>query len=108
MNNSTTDQNLILKTLKGHSKSVTALDVANINSDSPIIFSGSHDGLIIHWDSKSGIMDSVQNGSVGQHKNQVQSMKYDSISNTLVTCSLDDTVKFVDVSSFKYVYLYFY
>jgi len=99
---------LILKTLKGHSKSVTALDVANINSDSPIIFSGSHDGLIIHWDSKSGIMDSVQNGSVGQHKNQVQSMKYDSISNTLVTCSLDDTVKFVDVSSFKYVYLYFY
>lgn len=100
-NNSSADQS-ILRTLKGHSKSITALEVAHVNSDNPVIFSGSHDGIIIHWDSNSGQMDSVQNGATSQHKNQVQAIKYDSIDKCLVSCGLDDTVKFVDVNDFKY------
>lgn len=101
-NNASADQS-ILRTLKGHSKSITALEVAHVNSDKPIIFSGSHEGLIIHWDANSGQMDSVQNDTASQHKNQVQAIKFDSTGNCLVTCGLDDTVKFVDVNDFKYI-----
>jgi len=92
----------ILQTLKGHSKSITALDVAFVNSDKPVIFSGSHDGLIIYWNAQDGHMNSIKSSSIGPHKNQVQTIKYDSVSNSLITCGLDDTVKFVDVSELKY------
>lgn len=92
----------ILQTLKGHSKSITALDVAFVNSDKPVIFSGSHDGLIIYWNAQDGHMNSIKSSSIGPHKNQVQTIKFDSVSNSLITCGLDDTVKFVDVSELKY------
>ena len=102
LNFNTSSDLSVLQTLKGHSKSITALDIAFVNSEKPIIFSGSHDGLIIYWDSLTGKMDSIQSGSTSQHKNQVQAIKYDSLSNSLITCGLDDSVKFVDVASFKY------
>ena len=101
-NNSSVEQP-ILQTLKGHSKSITALEVAFVNSDKPVMFSGSHDGLIIYWDSVTGKMDSIQSGSSNQHKNQVQSIRFDLLSNCLVTCGLDDTVKFIDVNTYKYM-----
>jgi WD40 repeat protein len=47
-------------------------------------------------------MDSIQSGQYGQHKNQVQSIKYSSVMNSLVTCGLDDTVKFIDLNDYKY------
>ena len=96
--NVTNEGNNIQRTVKGHTKSVTALQVAGSN-----IFSGSHDGLIIHWDANTGNMDSVAtNESVAQHTNQVNSMSYDAVSNTLVTSALDDTVKFIDAQRFVY------
>lgn len=102
-NNTTSTDESILRTIKGHSKSITALEVAHINSEQPIIFSGSHDGHIIHWDANTGQMDSVQSGTATEHKNQVQAIKFDSVNRCLVTCGLDDTVRFVDVNDFKYM-----
>ena len=100
-NDASTDRP-ILRTIKGHTKSITALEVAHVNTTSPILFSGSHDGLIIHWDATTGEMDSVQPGTVGPHKNQVQDMKFDPASALLVTCGLDDTVRFID--DYKYMF----
>ncbi len=93
----------ILKTIKGHSKSVTALEVAYVGSESPLIVSGSHEGLIVHWNSSDGKMDVVKASSVGQHKNQVQTIRYDVMSDTLISCGLDDTLKFVDAKELKYM-----
>ena len=105
------DASAIDKVVKGHSKSITALEIVNnskassiSNANEPLIVSASHDGLIIYWNSANGRMDSVKATNVGQHKNQVQSIKYDSASNQLVTCGLDDTVKFIDLNGeFKYM-----
>jgi WD40 repeat protein len=47
-------------------------------------------------------MDSIQQGACGAHKNQVQSIKYCQLINSIVTCGLDDTVKFIDMNDFKY------
>jgi WD repeat-containing protein 1 (actin-interacting protein 1) len=107
LNSSTTEtgpQNQILKTLKGHSKSITALEVVNVNTENPLIISGSHDGLIVYWNSTDGKMDTIKNGPVGQHKNQVQAIRYDSENDSLISCGLDDTLKFIDVKELKYVY----
>ena len=88
----------ILRTVRGHTKSVTALAVANTT-----IFSASHDGLIIHWNAATGDMGAVAtNESINQHSNQVNSMAFHGLSNTLVTCGLDDTIKFIDTQRFVY------
>lgn len=105
------DASAVDRVVKGHGKSITALEVvshgtaSNVSSaNEPLIVSASHDGLVIYWNSANGRMDSVKAANVGQHKSQVQSIKYDSASGQLVTCALDDTVKFVDVNGeFKYM-----
>ena len=97
------DASPLIKTIKGHTKSITALEVVYVGSESPIVVSGSHEGLIIHWNSSNGQMDVVKAGSVGQHKNQVQAIRFDALNDTLITCGLDDTLKFIDVKEFKYV-----
>ncbi|CAF0949424.1 unnamed protein product [Brachionus calyciflorus] len=94
----------ILKKIKGHSKSITALEVAYQGTDTPIIFSGSHDGVIVYWNSVNGEMDQVKAGSVTQHKNQVQSIRYDAFNEQVLTCGFDDVVKFIDVKEKKYVH----
>jgi WD repeat-containing protein 1 (actin-interacting protein 1) len=94
----------VLQTIKGHTKSITALEAANVGQDSPLLFSGSHDGLIIHWHSKTGRMDVVQqNGSVGPHKSQVQCIVFDPVGNYLLSCGLDDTFKCIDPVTLSYV-----
>jgi WD repeat-containing protein 1 (actin-interacting protein 1) len=96
---------LVLQCIKGHSKSITALEVAAVPGlNAPLIFSASHDGLIIHWHSQTGRMDAVHSsGGVAQHKNQVQSIVYDSFNNYLLSCGLDDTFKCIDPVSLSYV-----
>jgi WD40 repeat protein len=100
------DASVVDRVVKGHSKSITALEIVNkpssFSGNEPLIISASHDGLIIYWNSANGKMDSIRAGNIGQHKNQVQSIRYDSGSNQLVTCGLDDTVKFIDLDEFKY------
>lgn len=93
----------VVKRLKGHNKSITALEVVG---DAGVIFSASHDGLICHWNAQTGEMDVVEaSGGVQQHKNQVQAMRFDEKNGLLVTVAYDDTLKFVDASQFKYVYV---
>lgn len=104
--NGSGDASVVDRVVKGHSKSITALEIVNkassFSGNEPLIISASHDGLIIYWNSANGKMDSIKASNIGQHKNQVQSIRYDSGSNQLVTCGLDDTVKFIDLDEFKY------
>lgn len=66
------------------------------------MISGSHDGLIIYWDTVTGEMDSIKPGNCGAHTNQVQCIKHNKSNNLLITCGLDDTLKFIDLNEFKY------
>ncbi len=70
---------------------------------SPLILSGSHDGLIVHWNPINGDMDNMKSTSVQPHKNQVQTIRFDVASNIVVSCGLDDTLKFMDINLFNYV-----
>ena len=90
----------VTKRLKGHNKSITALEIARGST----IISASHDGLICHWDAQTGNMDGViDDRGIHQHKNQVQAMRYDETNGIIVTCGLDDMLKFVDANDFRYM-----
>jgi WD repeat-containing protein 1 (actin-interacting protein 1) len=93
------DNDFLIRVLKGHSKSITALECVG----SSHIFSASHDGLIIHWNPDTGDMDSIKTTSIGGHTNQVQGMSYDNFSNSIVTCGIDDVIKFIDIGTFSFV-----
>lgn len=82
-----------LRVIKGHSKSIQCMTVHNDDGRSTI-FTGSHDGHINYWDADSGENDAL----VGKgHSNKVSSMSLDCHSNELVTCSMDDTVRYTNV-----------
>ncbi len=95
--NSSDSANMFLRTLRGHSKSLTALDIilSSDGSSQPFIISGSHDGVMINWNSFTGEMDSVR----AQHKNQVQAVRFDSQNSQILSVGLDDTLKFISVSN---------
>lgn len=97
--NDPTSESPILRSVKGHNKSITALQVT-----SDYMFSGSHDGLIIYWDVKTGQMDSVKPGSCKGHTNQVQGIAHSQLTNELVSIGLDDTVKFISLDRFEYTH----
>ncbi|KAG8198510.1 hypothetical protein JTE90_017375 [Oedothorax gibbosus] len=83
-----------LRIIKGHNKSITALAISpNKNT----IYTASHDSAIMHWDSESYNHNRVQ--GVG-HSNQVQSMAAND--SAVFTCSFDDSMKFVNASSYQY------
>lgn len=88
----------IIKTIKGHNKSITALEIGN-----GMMFSGSHDGLIVYWDATTGKMDTIKAGTVPPHTNQVQTLRYNSLNNELISIGLDDTLKFIELSGFTYL-----
>lgn len=90
----------VVRRLKGHNKSITALEVVNGTA----IVSASHEGLICHWNAQSGQMDTVvDDRGVHQHKNQVVAMRYDEVNGLIVTCGYDDMLKFIDAKDFRYV-----
>jgi WD40 repeat protein len=89
----------IIKTVKGHTKSITALEVVKTNGQQKI-YSASHDGTVIAWSSDTGIMHTVR-GHV--HTNSVSAIAFNQ-QNHIASCGLDDTVRFLDVSSNQYVY----
>lgn len=98
--NTQPDADSIIKRLKGHNKSITALEIVLGNK----IVSASHDGLICHWDAQTGQMDLVADDrGIHPHKNQVQAMRYDEVNNLIVTCGYDDMAKFIDAKDFRYV-----
>lgn len=86
-----------LRVLKGHNKSITSMTIPAGGSDESTIFTGSHDGYVTYWSSKTGEHDRVAGA---QHTNQVQDM---STSKDLVyTCGLDDTVRAIDMKTNQY------
>ncbi|XP_024907602.1 WD repeat-containing protein 1, partial [Pteropus alecto] len=82
-----------LRVIKGHSKSIQCLTVHR-NGGKSYIYSGSHDGHINYWDSETGENDSFAGKG---HTNQVSRMTVDE-SGQLVSCSMDDTVRYTSVT----------
>ncbi|XP_071372655.1 WD repeat-containing protein 1 isoform X1 [Centroberyx affinis] len=86
-----------LRTIKGHSKSIQSLTVHK-NEGRTYIYSGSHDGHINYWDAETGENDDF----VGKgHSNQVSKMVVDE-ADQLVSCSMDDTVRYTNINKKEY------
>ncbi|MGH0160200.1 UNVERIFIED_CONTAM: hypothetical protein FKN15_038780, partial [Acipenser sinensis] len=85
-----------LRTIKGHSKSIQCLTVHK-NDGRSYIYSGSHD-VSHYWDAVTGENDSFSGKG---HSNLVSRMAIDE-SNQLVSCSMDDTVRFTSVTKKEY------
>ncbi|MBN3301976.1 WDR1 protein, partial [Amia calva] len=86
-----------LRTIKGHSKSIQSLTVHKSDGRS-YIYSGSHDVLSHYWDAETGENDDFSGKG---HSNLVSRMVVDESSN-LVTCSMDDTVRYTSLSKKEY------
>lgn len=86
-----------LRTIKGHTKSIQCLTVHKADGRSTI-YSASHDGHINYWDSETGENDEFLGKG---HTNQVSRMVVDE-SSRLVSCSMDDTVRFTDLRKNEY------
>ncbi|XP_021466226.2 WD repeat-containing protein 1 [Oncorhynchus mykiss] len=86
-----------LRTIKGHSKSIQSLTVHK-NTGRAYIYSGSHDGHINYWDAETGENNCFSGKG---HSNLVTKMVVDE-ADQLVTCSMDDTVRFTSVTKKEY------
>ncbi|XP_075276652.1 WD repeat-containing protein 1 [Opisthocomus hoazin] len=86
-----------LRVIKGHSKSIQCLTVHK-NGGKSYIYSGSNDGHINYWDSETGENDGFSGKG---HTNQVSRMAVDEM-DQLVTCSMDDTVRYTNLSKRDY------
>ncbi|ROL53566.1 WD repeat-containing protein 1 [Anabarilius grahami] len=83
-----------LRTIKGHTKSIQCLTVHNADGRLNI-YSGSHDGHI-------NILHGENDEILGKgHSNLVSKMMVDD-ADRLVTCSMDDTVRYTDLSKREY------
>uniref|UniRef100_S4RD71 WD repeat domain 1 n=1 Tax=Petromyzon marinus TaxID=7757 RepID=S4RD71_PETMA len=94
-----------IRVIKGHSKSIQSL-TTHTGSGSPTIYSGSYDGHINillgsthYWDAKTGVNDGFSGHG---HTNQVSKLVVEPKSNTLVSCSMDDTLRFTDLNKKLY------
>lgn len=87
-----------MRIIKGHNKSITSMAVSSADTgDDRTIFTGSHDGYVTHWSSKTGEHNRVEGA---QHTNQVQDMF--STKETVYTCGLDDTIRAIDLKTNQY------
>ncbi|XP_056129514.1 WD repeat-containing protein 1 [Lampris incognitus] len=86
-----------LRTIKGHSKSIHSVTVHK-SEGKTCIYSGSHDGHISYWDADTGDNDNFLGKG---HSNQVNKMVVDEVGQ-LVSCSMDDTVRFTNLSKNEY------
>eukprot|EP00066_Takifugu_rubripes_P007814 XP_003973601.1 PREDICTED: WD repeat-containing protein 1 [Takifugu rubripes] len=86
-----------IRTIKGHSKSIQCLTVHKCDGRSAI-YSGSHDGHINFWDAETGENDCFTGKG---HTNQVSKMAVND-NDELVTCSMDDTLRFTNLSKKEY------
>ena len=50
----------VLRSIKGHNKSVTALETIKKADSSTFVISGSHDGVIVCWNSSNGQMNVIK------------------------------------------------
>ncbi|XP_058266985.1 WD repeat-containing protein 1 [Hemibagrus wyckioides] len=86
-----------IRTIKGHSKSIQCVTVHKDDGKNTI-YSGSHDGHINYWDAQSGENDALSGKG---HTNSVLRLALDD-SDRLVSCSMDDTVRFTDLKKKEY------
>uniref|UniRef100_A0A8C8K6C7 WD repeat domain 1 n=1 Tax=Oncorhynchus tshawytscha TaxID=74940 RepID=A0A8C8K6C7_ONCTS len=89
-----------LRTIKGHSKSIQSLTVHK-NGGRSYIYSGSHDGHINILSLGGGHTGENNDFSGKGHSNLVTKMAVDD-ADQLVTCSMDDTVRFTSVTKKEY------
>uniref|UniRef100_T2MIR7 WD repeat-containing protein 1 n=1 Tax=Hydra vulgaris TaxID=6087 RepID=T2MIR7_HYDVU len=82
------------RVVKGHNKAIVA---SCLNEDRTLLFTASFEGLTCYWDLVTGVAEYVQGEA---HKNQVMHMECKN--DTIVTCGMDDTVRFITVSEKKY------
>lgn len=99
--NSTDSSNVIIRSIKGHNKNITAIAIAHLGNRLNI-FSASHDGAIIAWNADNGDMDAIK-PIQQQHKSQINSLSY--FNGSLVTCSFDDSIKYIDADTLSYKYV---
>lgn len=82
------------KVIKGHNKAIIS---SCFNDDRSVMFTSSFDGSICCWDVTTGEADLIAgNGHLTQVTNICAS------GDTLYTCSIDDTVRYVSISEKKY------
>ncbi|CAD5116487.1 DgyrCDS5367 [Dimorphilus gyrociliatus] len=82
-----------LRIIKGHNLPITSLAVTE---DKSAIFSASSDGAICRWRINGD--NEMLNGS--KHDNKIQ--KINIVRGKLISCSMDDTIAFSDVSEARY------
>lgn len=88
-----------LRIIKGHNKSITSMTVCETGSeDDKTIFTGSWDGYVTHWSSKTGDHDQV---SGIRHSTQVQDMTL--TKDAVYTCGLDNTIRAIDLKTKSYI-----
>ncbi|XP_060898282.1 WD repeat-containing protein 1 [Labrus mixtus] len=86
-----------IRVIKGHSKSIQCLTVHK-SEGRPYIYSGSSDGHINIWDVDSGENDCFSGKG---HSNQVSKLTFND-AEELVTCSMDDTLRYTDINKKEY------
>nr|XP_061788708.1 WD repeat-containing protein 1-like isoform X2 [Nerophis lumbriciformis] len=86
-----------IRILKGHSKSIQCVTVHK-SDGRQYIYSGSHDGHINIWDAETGENDCFSGKG---HSNQVSQMVVND-TEELVTCSMDDTARYIDLNKRDY------
>uniref|UniRef100_UPI0037E83644 WD repeat-containing protein 1 n=1 Tax=Semicossyphus pulcher TaxID=241346 RepID=UPI0037E83644 len=86
-----------IRVIKGHSKSIQCLMVHK-SEGQPYIYSGSHDGHVNIWNANTGENDCFSGKG---HSNQVSKLALDESEN-LVTCSMDDTVRYTSLNKKEY------
>ncbi|TNN44679.1 WD repeat-containing protein 1-A [Liparis tanakae] len=97
-----------IRTVKGHSKSIQCLTVHK-KDGRPHIYSGSHDGHINILPLGNRVLLYRTRFTTGEndcfsgkgHTNQVSKMATDD-ANQLVTCSMDDTLRYTDLDKTEY------
>lgn len=86
-----------LRVIKGHTKSIQSLTV-HTDDGKQSIYSGSHDGHINYWDALSGENDAFTGKG---HTNMVSSLAIND-DDELVSCGMDDTVRFTNLIKKEY------
>merc|ERR1719209_2343199 len=90
-NNPTSPKRIV----KGHTKAIVT---SCLSEDKKFLFTSSFDGIIYCWNLETGVAELVEGAG---HRNQVQNMSC--FGSNIVTCGMDDTVRFISVDEKKYV-----
>nr|XP_018907163.1 PREDICTED: actin-interacting protein 1 [Bemisia tabaci]XP_018907164.1 PREDICTED: actin-interacting protein 1 [Bemisia tabaci] len=84
-----------IRIVKGHKNPITILEVS---SDKKTVYTGSHDGYITSWNTKTGENDRIEGDG---HGNLITGIKVSK--DSLYTCGIDDSLRQIDVSEGRYV-----